>query len=80
MGKPLLTDDIIEQANRQNIEGYEHEDFGLEDTRNFDSEHLVYKSRRIEQKKRKAFQRKLNLILVVAFILLAILIYAIFNW
>lgn len=36
----------------------------------------IYKSRRIENTKRQAFQKKLNLILFVVFCLIALLIYA----
>ena len=43
------------------------------------SEDKVYKSRRIENAKRKEFQKKLNLILLAVFVLVALLIYAIFK-
>ncbi|HGA3406611.1 TPA: cell wall synthase accessory phosphoprotein MacP, partial [Streptococcus agalactiae] len=39
----------------------------------------IYKSRRIENAKRNEFQRKLNLVLFILLILLALLFYAIFK-
>ncbi|WP_165211396.1 cell wall synthase accessory phosphoprotein MacP [Streptococcus tangpeifui] len=44
-----------------------------------DDSQYTYKSRRIENAKRGAFQAKLNKILLIVLILLAILIYAIFK-
>lgn len=44
------------------------------------SEETAHKSRRIENQKRKAFQRKLNKILFVMILLFALLIWAIFNF
>ncbi|MGC4387680.1 cell wall synthase accessory phosphoprotein MacP, partial [Streptococcus suis] len=38
----------------------------------------IYKSRRIEQEKRKAFRRKLNVILGIVLLLIAALVYAVF--
>ncbi len=40
----------------------------------------IYKSRRIENERRSGFQHKLNRYFLIVIILLAILIYAIFNW
>ncbi len=58
--------------------------FALEDSQeNWEekaSHEKVYKSRRIENEKRSVFQSKLNRFFLVVLILLAILIYAIFNW
>lgn len=73
MSKPLLTDEIIEEAQqeeawsqRPDIEG------DLE-------EREIYKSRRIENAKRGAFQSKLNKALWVIILLIALLVYAMFN-
>ncbi|MFS1664448.1 cell wall synthase accessory phosphoprotein MacP [Streptococcus sp. zg-JUN1979] len=71
MGKPLLTDDIIEEAKQAK---------NTSEDRAYKTEQPIYKSRRIEQEKRKAFRRKLNMILVVVLLLLCALIYAVFNW
>ncbi|MGT2933254.1 cell wall synthase accessory phosphoprotein MacP [Streptococcus catagoni] len=86
MGKSLLTDDIIERANRgEKIE----DDFYVEDfdtkvvTFSGDSDdsnqERIYKSRRIENAKRDQFQSKLNLLLIALIILIALLVYAVFN-
>ena len=110
MGRPLLTDEIIERANRGEIfyddnyleddketkvirtDQYDtltsydpYEDY--EDSRGVlnkwkdrkkDDQH-VYKSRRIENAKRSKFQRKLNMIMFVVFVLLIALFFAVFN-
>ncbi|MFC3931391.1 cell wall synthase accessory phosphoprotein MacP [Streptococcus dentapri] len=81
MGKPLLTDDMIARANR----GEELDDPYMDgqDTQIFedlgDDYQHTYKSRRIENAKRGAFQAKLNKVLIIVLILLAVLIYAIFK-
>ena len=91
MGKPLLTDDMIARANRgEELEGdyldgqetqiYTDLDTDYQDYGSYeDDSQYTYKSRRIENAKRGAFQSKLNKILIVVLILLAILIYAIFK-
>lgn len=105
MGKPLLTDEIIERANRgesfdQTEPFTENEDREAtkiietsprdavkhEEKRFFDSlkkedekDQMVYKSRRIENVKRSEFQSKLNKLLLVIILLLAILIFAILK-
>ena len=110
MGRPLLTDEIIERANRGEIfyddnyleddketkvirtDQYDtltsydpYEDY--EDSRGVldkwkdrkkDDQH-VYKSRRIENATRSKFQRKLNMIMFVVFVLLIALFFAVFN-
>ncbi|EGJ27115.1 cell wall synthase accessory phosphoprotein MacP [Streptococcus porcinus] len=84
MGKSLLTDEIIEKAKRGE---YIEEDFEVdsetkivsfsEDTE--DNSERIYKSRRIENAKRHQFQSKLNMLLIALVLLIAFLIYAIFN-
>lgn len=73
MGKPLLTDDIIAQAQEEE-NWNKHANLEAEVT-----DPSVHKSRRIENAKRGAFQSKLNQILFIIIVLIAILIYAIFN-
>lgn len=75
MGKPLLTDDIIEQAKR---EKWLEQEEGIEDIRSSHRE-PIYKSRRIENKKRSTFQSKLNKILVILVFLIILLVWAIFK-
>ena len=86
MGKPLLTDDMIERSNRgekvsgqtildQETKIISTED-GMEQLTDENGKH-IYKSRRIENAKRNEFQRKL--ILFILLILLALLFYAIFK-
>ncbi|MTB43914.1 cell wall synthase accessory phosphoprotein MacP [Streptococcus uberis] len=85
MRKALLTDDIIEKAKRGDV---------IEDDFDVDSEtkimtfsddpddshsNRIYKSRRIENAKRNQFQSKLNLLLIALVLLIALLIYAVFN-
>lgn len=85
MGKSLLTDEIIAKANRGEpidddfavdsdikIMTFSEDDFE-------DHENRIYKSRRIENARRSEFQSKLNLLLLALLILIAILIYAVFN-
>ena len=74
MGKPLLTDDIIEKAKRGEL----RDDLYGEDFQPDDGIPHIYKSRRIEQEKRKAFRRKLNVILGIVLLLIAALVYAVF--
>lgn len=84
MSKPLLTDEIIERYNRgESLEDLLHEHelktgqtIRLEE---IDIDRMI-KSRRIENAKKNQFRRKLNLILAVILLLLALLMYAIFNW
>ncbi|MGT2934463.1 cell wall synthase accessory phosphoprotein MacP [Streptococcus castoreus] len=82
MGKPLLTDEMIERAKRgERFEGDDYADFDtkimiLPDDNKSDR---IYKSRRIENAKRSQFQSKLNLILLAVIVLIAFLIYAVFN-
>ena len=86
MGKPLLTEDIIEQAKRGEIDLEEHPYYEDYDQEFYDEDYeadyqpSAYKSRRIENAKRGEFQSKLNMILFAIVILLAILIYAVFKW
>ena len=77
MGKPLLTDDIIEKAKRGELRD---EDLYGEDFQPDDGIPHIYKSRRIEQEKRKAFRRKLNVILGIVLLLIAALVYAVFYF
>lgn len=72
MGTPLLTDDIIEKAKHNNLDD---EDFQIDDT-----SRPIYKSRKMEQERRKAFRRKLNIILGIVLLLIVALVYAVFNW
>lgn len=81
MGKPLLTDDIIEKARR--METFEPDDAIDFDTKVMtlpekDDKARIYKSRRIENAKRSQLQSKLNVILIAVMLLIAILVYAIF--
>ncbi|PZO95110.1 MAG: hypothetical protein DI617_04760 [Streptococcus pyogenes] len=98
MGKPLLSDDVIERANRGEHFSSEYDVDDFDDFDDFDTKVVVtddvygydyepyeddseriYKSRRIENEKRHQFQSKLNLLLIALAILIAILVYAIFN-
>lgn len=85
MGKSLLTDEIIEKAKRGEVI---EDDFSADpdtkimtfsDDDFMDHQERIYKSRRIENAKRNEFQSKLNLLLFALLILIAILIYAVFN-
>ncbi|AND79267.1 cell wall synthase accessory phosphoprotein MacP [Streptococcus pantholopis] len=88
MGKPLLTDEIIEAANRdRRLSEDSADDFETkvldkqlikDDLLQKHREERIVKSRRIENAKRGEFQSKLNKIFIVLVILLAILIYAVF--
>lgn len=67
MGRPLLTDDIIEKARR--METFESDDAVDFDTKVMtlpekDEKARIYKSRRIENAKRSQLQSKLNVILI----------------
>ena len=84
MSKPLLTDDVIEQAKRGEIDLEDHpyyqdyeEEFYDED---YEAKPSAYKSRRIENAKRNQFQHKLNRILFWIVVLLIILIVAVFYF
>ena len=82
MGKPLLTDDIIEQAKRGEIDLEEHpyyEDYDQE-FYDEDCQPSAYKSRRIENAKRNQFQHKLNRILFWVVVLLILLFIAVFYF
>ena len=79
MSKPLLTDDVIEQAKRGEIDLEEqpyYEDYDHE----ADYQPSAYKSRRIENAKRNQFQHKLNRILFWVVVLLIILFIAVFYF
>lgn len=88
MGKPLLTDEIIDRANRgDDLADFYDTDFDGQETadlsrdRGFFSakkEKPVVKSRRIENAKRNAFQAKINRILLIVLLLFALLLAAIF--
>lgn len=88
MGKPLLTDELLEKVARGEDwhTDYPHDagDQASVDTLDVMSEdqsvdHVV-KSRQMEQAKRGAFKAKLNLILFVLVVILAVVVYAVFNW
>ena len=86
MSKPLLTDDVIEQAKREEIDLEEHpyyedyeEEFYDEDYE-ADYQPSAYKSRRIENAKRNQFQHKLNRILFWVVVLLILLFIAVFYF
>lgn len=85
MRKALLTDDIIEKAKRDDVI---EDDFDVDSetkimtfSDDLDDSHSnrIYKSRRIENAKRNQFQSKLNLLLIALVLLIALLIYAVFN-
>ena len=86
MGKPLLTDDIIEQAKRGEIDLEEYpyyEDYEQEfydEDYEADYQPSAYKSRRIENAKRNQFQHELNRILFWVVVLLIILFIAVFYF
>lgn len=90
MGKPLLTDEIIERAN-QGEDSYTEYSYQEADTEEFvlgDDEDLgedlfeehIFQSRRIENVKRQAIRAKLNMILILLLLVLVLVIYAVFNW
>ncbi|MCK1190337.1 cell wall synthase accessory phosphoprotein MacP [Streptococcus uberis] len=85
MRKALLTDDIIEKAKRGDVI---EDDFDVDsetkimtfsDDLDYSHSNRIYKSRRIENAKRNQFQSKLNLLLIALVLLIALLIYAVFN-
>ena len=86
MSKPLLTDEVIEQAKRGEIDledypyyqDYEEEFYAEDYEANYQPS--AYKSRRIENAKRTQFQHKLNRILFWIVVLLIILIVAVFYF
>ncbi|WP_243081335.1 cell wall synthase accessory phosphoprotein MacP [Streptococcus dysgalactiae] len=81
MGKPLLTDEVIEKAKRgESFEADEYADFDTKIMLLPDHGELerIYKSRRIENARRSQLQSKLNLILIAVIILIALLVYAVF--
>ena len=86
MGKPLLTDDIIDQAKRGEIDLTDHPSYQDYDEDFYDEDYeanyqpSAYKSRRIENAKRNQFQHKLNRILFWVVVLLIILFIAVFYF
>ncbi|WP_296123346.1 cell wall synthase accessory phosphoprotein MacP [uncultured Streptococcus sp.] len=86
MGRPLLTDDIIEQAKRGEIDLADHPSYqGYDEDlydESFDADYQpsTYKSRRIENAKRTQFQHKLNRILFWVVVLLIVLFIAVFYF
>ena len=66
MSKPLLTDDVIEQAKRGEIDLEDHPYYQDYEEEFYDEDYeanyqpSAYKSRRIENAKRNQFQHKLN--------------------
>ncbi|KGR72120.1 cell wall synthase accessory phosphoprotein MacP [Streptococcus phocae subsp. phocae] len=81
MGKPLLTDDVIEKAKRGEV--FESDDYADLDTKIMTFEdhgesERIYKSRRIENAKRSQFQSTLNLVLILVVMLIGLLAYAVF--
>ena len=86
MGKPRLTDEIIEQAKRGEIDVEEDPYYGdyaqefYDEDYEADYQPSVYKSRRIENAKRNQFQHKLNRILFWVVVLLILLFIAVFYF
>lgn len=73
MGKPLLTDEVLAEAQKEaNWEKHAQ-------LRSSGERRTIYKSRRIENAKRGAFQSKLNQLLVLVILLIIALIYAMFR-
>ncbi|KHD45717.1 cell wall synthase accessory phosphoprotein MacP [Streptococcus hongkongensis] len=87
MGKSLLTDDVIERAQRG--ETFDQDPYLDSDTKiitfedseenDYYDDNRIYKSRRIENARRSQFQAKLNLMLFALLVLIAILIFAVFR-
>ena len=86
MSKPLLTDDVIEQAKRGEIDLEDHPYYQDYEEEFYDEDYeanyqpSAYKSRRIQNAKRNHFQHKLNRILFWIVVLLIILIVAVFYF
>lgn len=86
MGRPLLTDDVIEQAKRGEIDLEDHSYYQDYEEEFYDEDYeanyqpSTYKSRRIENAKRNQFQHKLNRILFWVVVLLIILFIAVFYF
>lgn len=83
MPRPLLTDEIIDRYNRgedleQILSDYEARTGLTVSISEADIDRMV-KSRRIEKAKRGLVQRKLNRLLFLILLLLALLFYAVFN-
>ena len=81
MGKPLLTDEVIEKAKRgESFLADEYADFDtkIKPRPDHEESESIYKSRRIENARRSQLQSKLNLILIAVIILIALLVYAVF--
>lgn len=73
MGKPLLTDEVIAEAQKEE-QWEKHLELGAASNRR-----QVHKSRRVENAKRSVFQSKLNRLLWLVLLLMFALIYAAFN-
>lgn len=73
MSKPLLTDEVIAEAQKE-----ENWDKHMRITVDA-NQRTVYKSRRIENARRSVFQSKLNRLLWLVLLLIVVLIYAVFN-
>lgn len=81
MAKPLLTDELIEQAKRGEIDLDETGHYEESDDSFYDQEVAIngadYKSRRVENARRSQFQKKLNRILFWVILLLILLLVAV---
>lgn len=86
MGKPLLTDEILEKANRQEkYPPYHDTEIGGDDFQGYEEGQTIFipvepsivKSRRIETLKRDVFRSKVNKILFWVVLLVAALIGAV---
>lgn len=75
MRKALLTDDIEDDFDVDS----ETKIMTFSDDLDDSHSNRIYKSRRIENAKRNQFQSKLNLLLIALVLLIALLIYAVFN-
>lgn len=73
MKRPLLTDDIIEEAKKE-ANWDKHTQVSAEKTAGH-----IYKSRRIENAKRGLIRSKLNKLLLIVILLIMALIYAMFK-
>lgn len=73
MGKPLLTDEVIAEAQKE-----ENWDKHAR-LKASPAQRTIYKSRRIENAKRSVFRSKLNRLLWLVLALIFALIYAAFN-
>lgn len=73
MGKPLLTDDMIAEAQKE-ANWEKHTEVSADRATG-----QIYKSRRIENTKRGLVRAKLNRLLVIVILLILALIYAMFK-